>query len=362
MSLHYTDKQIPEISNDILLTAKCIVYTIKNKTNNKIYVGQTLSHNYVQTRGWIISGLTKRWKKHLSDAKNKWRETNFYKDILEYGEENFEVSIYKSFPVEEIHKLNIYEFDTIDELNSIEPNGYNKSKWVNSMSFTKYIFMNHFNLLNDVPSLNKNTTSKDRAKQMCVSQYNTLNFYIDKDVEEVYVKIINAGGNPDQVRLVVKIKDQKDLYRTSWYIKDNPSKLINYVKKLAEALKDNPFIDPKAKAILEKDSLNVEVYKYQTRLDESSKFKFKSISGLVSHYKDRGFSSYLLLMHGEGTKNIRYNFGGKTIELQDAYNQAVEFVEKLKELTTINKINLKNISSCPQQQATEKTVELVFLD
>ena len=36
MSLHYTDKQIPEISNDILLTAKCIVYTIKNKTNNKL--------------------------------------------------------------------------------------------------------------------------------------------------------------------------------------------------------------------------------------------------------------------------------------------------------------------------------------
>jgi hypothetical protein len=189
--------------------------------------------------------------------------------------------------------------------------------------------------------MNKNTNSKDRAKQKCISQYNVLDFFSDKEIEEVYLRIINSHGNPDQARLVVKLKDEKDLYRTSWYIKKEPSKLLKYIKCIAETLKDDPFIDPKAKCIIEQNSLNVEVYKYQNRLDEASTFKFKNISGLVTEYKDRGFSSYLLILSGDGTKNIRYNFGGKTINIKDAYKQAKEFVDKLKVLTTIKNINLK---------------------
>ena len=68
-------------------------------------------------------------------------------------------------------------------------------------------------------------------------------------------------------------------------------------------------------------------------------------------------------MHGDGTKNIRYNFGGKTVDLKEAYKQAVEFVEKLKKMTNINKINLKKIEqSCPQQQAATKVANITFVD
>jgi len=141
MSLHYTDKQIPEIPKDILFMAKGIVYTITNKLNNKVYVGQTLSHNYIITKGWEMTGIKQRWKRHLTDAKNKSRETSFYKDILEQGEENFDINIHKVISIEEIHTLNIEEFNTINDLDTMEPKGYNKTKWVNSMCFTKYIFM-----------------------------------------------------------------------------------------------------------------------------------------------------------------------------------------------------------------------------
>ncbi len=362
MSLHYTDKQVPEISEDILLTAKGIVYTITNTLNNKVYVGQTLTHNYIQRDGWKFTGIKDRWRRHISDAKSKYKESLFYKDILEKGEEIFEAKIYKIIPINEIHTLNIEEFNAINELNSLEPNGYNKDKWKNSMSFSKYIFMNHFKLLDDIPSLNKNTKSKDRATQICVSQANIINLS-KKDIEEIYIKVINSGGNPDQIRLITKIREQKDLYRTTWYIgKNDPSKLIKYIISLAEALKENPFIEPKVKSILETNNLGVDVYKYQNRLDEASKFIFKSISGMITHYKNRGFSSYLLVLNGEGTRNIRYNFGGKTIEIKDAYNQAVEFVEKLKQMTTIKSIKLKELQSCPQQQATIKVANITFID
>ena len=361
MSTHYKDKQIPEIPEDILTTAKGIVYTVTNNINNKVYVGQTLSHTYYTRDGWRMSGIKERWRRHVSDSEGN-KDTQFYKDIKDFGEDEFNISIYKVVPLEEIHTLNMIEFNAINDLNTVEPNGYNKVKWVNSFCFTKYIFMVHFNLLNNIPTMNKNTTSKDRAKQKCISQYNVLDFFSDKEIEEVYLRIINSHGNPEQARLVVKLKDEKDLYRTSWYIKKEPSKLLKYIKCIAETLKDDPFIDPKAKYIIEQNSLNVEVYKYQNRLDEASKFKFKNISGLVTEYKDRGFSSYLLILTGDGTKNIRYNFGGKTINIKEAYKQAKEFVDKLKVLTTIKNINLKELKSCPQQQATAKVANITFVE
>ena len=355
MSTYYKDKPIPKIPEDILATAKGIVYKITNSVNDKIYIGQTLSHYYRMEGRWIMTGIKDRWRRHLSNLKDN--ESQFYTDIKEFGEEKFSISIYKTVPIEEIHTLNMEEFNAINELDTAEPNGYNKIKWVNSTCFTKYVFMLHFNLLNDIPSMNKNTTSKDRAQQKCVSQSNVLDFYSDKEIEKVDMRIINSHGNPDQVRLVVKLKNQRDLHRTSWYIKDEPSKLLKYVMRVAEALIETPFIDPKAKSIIDKNSVAIDVYKYQTRLDEASKFKFKNVSGMVTEYRDRGIMTYLLILSGDGSKNIRYSFGGKTIDIKDAYNQAEEFVNKLKELTTIQNINLRDIN-----QRKTNFAELIFID
>jgi len=355
MSTYYKDKPIPEIPEDILATAKGIVYKITNSVNNKVYIGQTLSHFYCVRDGWVMTGIKDRWKRHLSQL--NVRDSSFYNDIKEFGKENFDISIYKTVPIEEIHTLNMAEFNAIVELDTAEPNGYNKVKWVNSTCFTKYIFMVRLNLLNDIPTMNKNTTSKDRAIQKCVSQSSVLDFYAEKDIEKVELRIINSHGNPDQIRMIVKLKNERNLYRTSWYIKDHPAKLLKYVISIAETLKDAPFIDPRAKSIIDKNSLDINVYKYQTRLDEASKFKFKNVSGMVTEYRDRGLMTYLIILSGDKSKNIRYSFGGKTVDIKDAYNQAEEFVNKLKELTTIETINLRNIN-----QRKTKFAELIFID
>jgi group I intron endonuclease len=84
-----------------------IIYLLKNKINNKCYVGQT------------IRTLKKRWYEHcarvdgciiLNDA------------IKKYSSENFETSIIIEV---ENDKLDEYEVEYIKQYNSLYPNGYN---------------------------------------------------------------------------------------------------------------------------------------------------------------------------------------------------------------------------------------------
>ena len=363
--VYYKNKQLPVIPEDILDIAKGIVYTITNIKNNKVYVGQTLSHNYFESSDtWVRTGIKDRWRRHVTDAKNNKNESQFYKDILEYSEDSFDTDIYKIVSLDNIHNLNIIEFNAINELNTLEPNGYNKDGWKNSVCFTKHLFLSHFKLNDKIPSLNTNTESRDRCQQKCVVQHKVLTEFVGKDIEEVDVRITNIKSIPDQVRLIVKIKGENDKHRTTWKINKDPANIIKYVINIAKELKEDAFIDPKALAIVETNNIEVDVYKYQKRLDESVKYNFTKISGMVTYYSSKDFYSYLILMSKDKGKDIRYSFGGKTIKVEDAYKQAVEFIDKLKQITTIKQIILRKPSekSCPQQQATTKDANITFVE
>jgi len=373
---YYKDKKIPIIPDDILECIKGIVYTITNKKNKKVYVGQTMSHMYFQENdSWTKTGIKDRWRRHVSDAKSYTKQSKFYEDILEFGEENFEVEVYKIIPINEIHKLNVAEFVSINELDTIEPKGYNKDSWKNSMSFTKYIFLKHFDLEDKIPSLNTNTTSRERCQQKCVVQHSILNQFKNKEIEEVDVRIINSKGIPNQARIVVKIKNEHDKYRTSWYISKDPINILKYIIEIAKELKEDAFIDPRIKTIIETGNINSETYKYQKRLDEAIKYEYEKISGIKTYYSSKDFYAYLLILSRKKEKDIRYSFGGKTVNVKDAFNDAKEFINRLTQVKNIPHIKIvepdeninsekkdNNETSCPQQQATEKTVELVFLD
>jgi len=67
------------------------IYKITNKTNNKVYIGQT------------ISKLKVRWQKHCLDARKHISDTHFARAIRKYGEDNF--------VIEEIEKVNIEQLD-----------------------------------------------------------------------------------------------------------------------------------------------------------------------------------------------------------------------------------------------------------
>ena len=86
-----------------------IIYKITNKTNGKIYIGQT------------TSTLKKRWSQHKSDKKGCCRL--LFAALNKYGENNFSVEILDY--AENIEELNDKEEYYIEYLNTLTPNGYN---------------------------------------------------------------------------------------------------------------------------------------------------------------------------------------------------------------------------------------------
>jgi group I intron endonuclease len=84
-----------------------IIYLIKNKLNNKCYVGQT------------IRTLQKRWKEHC-DSNRKGSVINSV--ILKYSPDNFEITVIVETDNDKLDEL---EVKYIKEYNSLYPNGYN---------------------------------------------------------------------------------------------------------------------------------------------------------------------------------------------------------------------------------------------
>ena len=72
-----------------------IIYKITNKINNKVYIGLT------------TCSLEYRWRKHLTESKNKKNTKPLYKAIRKYG--------YKNFTIEEIDRS-----DDFKELGQLE--------------------------------------------------------------------------------------------------------------------------------------------------------------------------------------------------------------------------------------------------
>lgn len=88
---------------------KGFIYKITNKTNGKIYIGQT------------ILPVSYRFTNHKSDAKNN-RGYAIASAIRKYGELNFKVETLVECYEDE---LNDYEMFFIKKFNSFTPNGYN---------------------------------------------------------------------------------------------------------------------------------------------------------------------------------------------------------------------------------------------
>jgi group I intron endonuclease len=83
------------------------IYTIKNKTDNKIYVGQT------------IRDVEERWKDHLKKGSN----CRYLKSAInKYGVDNFE---FKLVCITFDNQLDDMEIKYIEQYNSLVPNGYN---------------------------------------------------------------------------------------------------------------------------------------------------------------------------------------------------------------------------------------------
>ena len=86
------------------------IYLITNRVNNKQYIGQSVNIYY-------------RWKQYKYNYKTG--NSLLYKDMQQYGFENFEFKI-----IEKCHVslLNEKEKYYIKKYNTLIPNGYNQNK------------------------------------------------------------------------------------------------------------------------------------------------------------------------------------------------------------------------------------------
>jgi group I intron endonuclease len=101
----------------------CEIYKIINLSNNKIYVGQAVSHilNHKRYRPYGHEG---RFRCHISEAFSTKKNQSHYLNnaIRKYGVTNFVVELIEYC---EISNADERETHYIKELNSLFPNGYN---------------------------------------------------------------------------------------------------------------------------------------------------------------------------------------------------------------------------------------------
>lgn len=86
------------------------IYILRNKINDKIYVGQT------------TVTLHERLQNHFKKARHGGK-TAIANAIRKYGEENFYIELYQE--CKSIEELNQAEINAIEKLGSLAPNGYN---------------------------------------------------------------------------------------------------------------------------------------------------------------------------------------------------------------------------------------------
>ena len=101
----------------------CEIYKITNISNDKIYVGQAVSHilNHKRYRPYGHEG---RFRCHISEAFSTKKNQSHYLNnaIRKYGVTDFMVELIECCEVE---KADEREIHYIKELNSLFPNGYN---------------------------------------------------------------------------------------------------------------------------------------------------------------------------------------------------------------------------------------------
>lgn len=97
------------------------IYLIKNKINNKCYIGQAACFVGSNNNKWGTFG---RWKSHLKEAFKIGDDHCIILNnaIRKYGENNFEISTLIKCKMDD---LNDYEIEFIKKYNSLQPNGYN---------------------------------------------------------------------------------------------------------------------------------------------------------------------------------------------------------------------------------------------
>jgi hypothetical protein len=324
---------------------KGYVYIIQNKTTKKVYVGQTLSHTYDEkTKTWTDFGINGRILKHLQRVQQNV-DYPLYNDIKKYGFQDFEIVFEHILEKNDIIKIDDLEKETIDKYDS-RKNGYNSSQNTNHLNISKrkiYEFYEH-----KIERSDEYHERRERRCQLTISQKNRYSFFQDKHILSVKVNPIKQGGVVYTVRVIfdVEYEDKQELYRINFSNKDIQeafSRSMSFIKEIYEGDIDvHPFFEN----INTDDCKEKEVYEKARELEEILKKNIEKINGKEFFHKEISKYVYCLSIYFDGGKK-RIMFGGKNIDITDAYNRAKDFIKRLNVS--------KNICclSCPQQATAQ---------
>jgi group I intron endonuclease len=249
------------------------IYKITCKPTGKVYVGQTcdfkirndIAYNY---------GPTGRWVDHVSSAKRT--DTPLAQAIREYGKEEFELDVLEQDILEKLDEL---EAKWIRKLDCIWPNGLN----VAGHSRNKH---------------HLSTTLQDHYKDITL---------------KCSIRPIKRDGEYRLVYLVLQLKDGQSVRLTFGQ---------NSSASYETALKDAKIFASGIGCPVEE-----QIGKYDTKLKQLegksiTKVRITTASKLIAVYiTTSDMTSY--------KEQIRICFGGKTVSSEDAYNEALAFIELL---------------------------------
>lgn len=308
---------------------KGIIYSLRCIPTNMIYIGQTLSHVY--TKGyWNSHSVEKRFKYHLLHSTE--RDTKFYKDLLRYKDE-WEMDIVQECDGDDIHNLNKYESEAMQEFDSIYPNGYNINPHPSTMTKSKKMLLDFYGL-EQQDYFEKKTGGKSASflyvskktealKYKNIIRQKQIDKLIAQHVEQVKISYVPKNG---QARIYVKLQDGST-YRMDCDSSDDAKKCCEEAIEVAQQLVDEPILTESAKAALN----NYPVYEYESKLEEWIKHDFRLVSGRPNFYKTRNNHVYLIIGYTKDGQQKRITFGGKKSTIQESFDKATEFVNLLKD-------------------------------
>ena len=194
------------------------IYKIKNLSNNKIYIGQS------------INPIEERFKRHINDALNNVLDTHLARAIRKYGSENFIIELVDS--AENQKDLNDKEQYYIRLYDSIK-NGYNETDALYKCGGNTYMSKNadELQLIRNKLSLSKQGTKNPNHRSVKVRNEKTKEEYFFETIVDCQRFFNEKNHRFITTRVTQKTKT---LFKNIWniaYVEDEYRPLSNELRQ-----------------------------------------------------------------------------------------------------------------------------------
>lgn len=211
------------------------IYKITNLINNKMYIGQSISHCHKGNGRYYPKGMHMRFKEHIRESNFKYKyHCNALNNAFKtYGVDNFKVELIQTCSIEE---ANAIESGEIIKHNTLVPNGYN-------------ITLNCKNVLPSMVIREKISIGNQKNHlDRHLAKYKDVNFQDDKSNYDKYITPRHC--NNVQIGWYLRINKIATEFKSSTYdmqsVKNRIYEFLDILKslngnttKLRENLKDD---------------------------------------------------------------------------------------------------------------------------